>query len=102
MDNKILTVAIDAVRGRSMGNYTAADASDALRNAFIAIAKDIKATEVTSVAFVRKHSLQSPSSVQNAIRNLLKLQMITYQQRGKTKIYSISDRFLQMWISRKY
>lgn len=35
MDNKILTVAIDAVRGRSMGNYTAADASDALRNAFI-------------------------------------------------------------------
>lgn len=35
MDNKILTVAIDAIRGRSMGNYTAADTSDALRNAFI-------------------------------------------------------------------
>lgn len=35
MDNKILTVAIDAVKGRSMGSYTAADASDALRNAFI-------------------------------------------------------------------
>lgn len=35
MDNKILTVAIDAVKGRSMGNYTAADTSDALREAFI-------------------------------------------------------------------
>lgn len=35
MDKNILTVAIDAVRGRSMGNYTAADTSDALRNAFI-------------------------------------------------------------------
>lgn len=74
----------------------------AQKETLIAIAKDIKASEVTSVAFVKKHSLQSPSSVQNAIRNLLKLQMITYQQRGKTKIYSISDRFLQMWISRKY
>ena len=35
MDKNILTVAIDAIRGRSMGNYTAADTSDALRNAFI-------------------------------------------------------------------
>ena len=35
MDNKILTVAIDAVKGRSMGNYTAADTSESLRNAFI-------------------------------------------------------------------
>lgn len=35
MDNNILSVAIDAVKGRSMGNYTTADTSDALRNAFI-------------------------------------------------------------------
>lgn len=35
MDNKILTVAVDAVRGRAMGNYTAAETSDSLRNAFI-------------------------------------------------------------------
>lgn len=74
----------------------------AQKETLIAIAKDIKASEVTSVAFVRRHSLQSPSSVQNAIRNLLKLQMITYHQSGKTKIYSVSDRFLQMWISKRY
>lgn len=35
MDNTILTVAIDAIKGRSMGNYTAVDTSNALRNAFV-------------------------------------------------------------------
>lgn len=72
------------------------------KETLIAIAKEYKAQEVTSVAFVKKHSLQSPSSVQNAIRNLLKLQIITYTQEDKKKIYTISDRFLQMWINNKY
>lgn len=35
MENTILSVAIDAIRGRSFGQYTAADTSDSLRNAFI-------------------------------------------------------------------
>ncbi|MBR5013778.1 MAG: ATPase [Bacteroidales bacterium] len=79
----------------SLLNYTQ-------KETLIAIAKEGEASEVTSAAFVRKHSLQSPSAVQNAIRNLLNLQMITYRQDGKTKVYSVSDRFLQMWIVRKY
>lgn len=74
----------------------------AQKETLIAIAKEAKASEVTSVAFVKRHSLQSPSSVQNAIRHLLKYQMITYQQDGRTKIYSVSDRFLQMWIVKTY
>lgn len=72
------------------------------KETLIAIAKESEASGVTSAAFVRKHSLQSPSAVQNAIRNLLNLQMITYRQDGRTKVYSVSDRFLQMWIVRKY
>lgn len=79
----------------SLLNYTQ-------KETLIAISKEIKASEVTSAAFIRKHSLQSSSSVQNAIRNLLKLQMITYQQNGKTKTYSVADRFLQIWINNKY
>ena len=79
----------------SLLNYTQ-------KETLIAIAKEGEASEVTSAAFVRKHSLQSPSAVQNAIRNLLNLQMITYRQDGRTKVYSVSDRFLQMWIVRKY
>ena len=74
----------------------------AQKETLIAIAKDVKAYEITSVAFVKKHSLQSPSSVQNAVRHLLKLQMITYNIAGNTKVYSISDRFLGMWIAKKY
>ncbi|MBQ8812177.1 MAG: ATP-binding protein [Bacteroidales bacterium] len=74
----------------------------AQKETLIAIAKDIRAYEITSVAFVRKHSLQSPSSVQNAVRHLLKLQMITYEMDGSTKVYSVSDRFLRMWIAEKY
>lgn len=35
MENNILSVAIDAVKGRAMGNYTADQTSDSLRNAFI-------------------------------------------------------------------
>mgnify|MGYP003503824847 FL=1 len=79
----------------SLLNYTQ-------KETLIAIAKEGEASGVTSAAFVRKHSLQSPSAVQNAIRNLLNLQMITYRQDGRTKVYSVSDRFLQMWIVRKY
>lgn len=74
----------------------------AQKETLIAISKDIKAPEVTSVSFIRRHSLQSPSSVQNAIKNLLKLQIITFQNDGKKKIYSVADRFLQMWINQKY
>lgn len=74
----------------------------AQKEVLIAIAKDVKASEVTSASFVKRHSLQSPSSVQNAIRNLLKQQIITYSQEGRTKVYSVADRFLQMWIERKY
>lgn len=74
----------------------------AQKETLIAIAKDLEAYEITSVAFVRKHSLQSPSSVQNAVRHLLKLQMITYCMGGNMKVYSVSDRFLRMWIAEKY
>lgn len=79
----------------SLLNYTQ-------KETLIAIAKDVEAYEVTSAAFVRRHSLQSPSAVQNAIRTLLNLQMITYRQDGRTKVYSVSDRFLQMWMVRIY
>lgn len=74
----------------------------AQKETLIAIAKEGKATEVTSVAFVKKHALQSPSSVQNAIRNLLRLQIITYETENRKKVYIISDRFLQLWLNNKY
>ena len=72
------------------------------KETLIAIAKEGKASGVTSVAFVKKHALKSPSSVQYAISALLDKQLLTYQNEERTKTYSVSDRFLEMWICKTY
>ena len=72
------------------------------KETLVAIAKEGKTSGVTSVAFVKKHALKSPSSVQFAISILLEKQLITYQSEGRTKVYSIADKFLEMWIRRTY
>lgn len=72
------------------------------KETLVAIAKEGKASGVTSIAYVKKHALKSPSSVQYAISALLEKQLLTYDNDGRTKIYSVSDRFLEMWIKRYY
>ena len=72
------------------------------KETLVAIAKEGKATGVTSVAFVKKHSLKSPSSVQYATNTLLEKQILTYHNEGRKKIYQLSDRFMEMWICRTY
>lgn len=72
------------------------------KETLIAIAKEGKANGVTSVAFVKRHALKSPSSVQYAISALLEKQLLTYENGERTKTYSVSDRFLEMWICRTY
>ncbi|MBO7418989.1 MAG: hypothetical protein J6U14_08670 [Bacteroidaceae bacterium] len=72
------------------------------KETLIAIAKEGRASGVTSTAFVKKYALKSPSSVQYAISSLLEKQLLTYRDVGRTKVYSITDRFLRMWICRVY
>ena len=72
------------------------------KETLVAIAKEGKANAVTSVTFVKKHALKSPSSVQFAISALLEKQLLTYQSEGRTKVYTIADKFLDMWICRTY
>lgn len=72
------------------------------KETLVAIAKEGKSSGVTSVAFVKKHALKSPSSVQFAISILLEKQLLTYQSEGRTKVFSIADKFLEMWIRRTY
>lgn len=72
------------------------------KETLIAIAKEGKASGVTSVAFVKRHALKSPSSVQYAISNLLEKQLLTYEYDKRIKIYSVADRFLQKWICNTY
>ena len=72
------------------------------KETLVAIAKAGKATGVTSVAFIKKNALKSPSSVQYAITTLLDNQILTYEQEGRAKTYSLEDRFLEMWVRRVY
>lgn len=72
--------------------------SEAQKALLIAIAKEGKVSGVTSMAFVRKHSLKSPSTVQSAIRPLLEREIITRED-GK---FSITNRFFSIWINRRY
>ena len=72
------------------------------KETLVAIAKEGKASGVTSVAFVKKHALMSASSVQYAISTLLDNQLLTYEDAERTKIYSVADRFLGYWIRKNY
>ena len=72
------------------------------KEVLIAIAKEGKARGITSVTFVKKYALKSPSSVQYAISTLLEKQLLTYQNEQRLKVYSIADKFLEMWICRTY
>ncbi len=63
-----------------------------------AIAKDGKAKELTSGAFVMKHGLLSASSVQTAAMQLLNKDIITSENR----VYQIYNRFFGLWLAKVY
>lgn len=68
------------------------------RNVLIALAKEGKTESVTSGSFIRKHHLNSASTVQSALRGLLEKDYVT-QEMGKYYVY---DLFLMYWLRREY
>ena len=104
MDEEDIRNALDEVleaRSRSFSNIMN-KLNFKQKETLVAIAKEGKASGVTSVAFVKKHALKSASSVQYAITTLLEDQLLTYEDDGKTKVYSVADRFLGYWIRKNY
>lgn len=71
---------------------------EAQKQLMIAIAKEENAEQVTSIAFCKKHSLKSPSTVQSALRVLH--DKGTVSRKGNT--YSITNRLLRIWLVREY
>lgn len=67
------------------------------RAVFLAIAREGKAEALTSGAFVRRHKLNSVSSVSSALRGLLEKDFIT--QDGNR--YSLYDQFFGLWLKFK-
>lgn len=64
----------------------------------IAIAKEGKAIGVTSADFVKKYTLQTPSSVQSALRYLLEKDLVTQEN----NVFSVYDRFFGIWIKQNF
>ena len=71
---------------------------DAQKKLLIAVAKEGKATQVTSVAFCKKHCMKSPSTVQSALRVLHDKGVI----RKEGEVYSVTNRLLGIWLTMEY
>lgn len=71
---------------------------EAQKQLLIAIAKDGKAQQVTSVAFCKKHSMKSPSTVQSALRVLHDKGIV----RKDGNSYSVTNRLLGIWLAKEY
>lgn len=71
---------------------------EAQKQLMIAIAKEENAEHVTSISFCKKHALKSPSTVQSALRVLH--DRGTVSRKGNS--YSITNRFLRLWLVKEY
>lgn len=71
---------------------------EAQKQLLIAIAKDGQARQVTSVAFCKKHSMKSPSTVQSALRVLHDKGIV----RKDGNSYSVTNRLLGIWLAKEY
>ena len=64
---------------------------------FLAIARDGKASEVTGGKFIKKHKLNSASSISAALKGLLEKDFITMDKH----VYSVYDQFFVLWLKFK-
>ncbi|WP_203558751.1 ATP-binding protein [Bacteroides sp. 51] len=72
--------------------------SERQKEVLFSIAKEGKASEITSADFIKKHGLYSASSVQSAVRQLLEKELVTKEG----AVYQIYDRFFGLWLSKTY
>jgi Predicted ATPase (AAA+ superfamily) len=75
-----------------------ANLTERQKEMLIAIAKEDVATEITSIEFIRKHGLQSASSVQSSVRQLASKEIVLKEQSR----YFIPDRFFAIWLKMTY
>ncbi len=64
------------------------------RDLLVAVGEEGKATKITGMEFVKRHHLNSASSVQKAAQVLTDKQLLTHQQ----GVYEVYDKFLAEWL----
>ncbi len=67
------------------------------RSLFLSIAREGKAKEITSGAFIKRNKLNSASSVSSALKGLLDKDFITEDK----NTYSVYDQFFALWLKFK-
>ena len=70
---------------------------DKQRLLFLAIAKEGKARQITGGDFIKRHNLNSASSVDSALGGLLEKDFITKDR----DVYSLYDQFFILWLKFK-
>lgn len=60
-----------------------------------AIAKEGRATQITSTAFIKRHNLRSASSIQSAIKKLMEYHLVSTSQ----ATYHIDDQLMGLWLN---
>ncbi len=95
----MLPTAIDGVIARQDMSYQEQLANLPLKQKQLlqAIAKEGRVSGITSGAFVKKHKLSSPRSIQAALKPLLKADIVTADN-GQYRIY---DYFFATWLAEK-
>ena len=66
------------------------------RDLLVAVSREGKASQITGMAFVKRHHLSSASSVQKSALALQEKQLLTHQQ----GVYEVYDKFMAEWLRR--
>ena len=72
--------------------------SESQKELLYSIAKEGKASGITSGRYIKNHGLLSPSSVQTAAKQLIEKGIVT----SENNVYYVADRFFGLWMSRVY
>lgn len=61
-----------------------------------AVAREHRARQITSGAFIRRHSLKSASSVQSSIKKLLSYRLVSFDSGD----YFVADQLMRLWLQK--
>ena len=98
-DRQALTLAVNNIIETEMSRYARilSHVPERQQSLLFAIAKEGRVQRIMSGAFLRKYHLTSSSAVQNAIKHLLELDLVTQDDK---KQYAVDDIFLRMYLNK--
>lgn len=94
--SQILDMTVES--GKTVYQSMVSMLSERQKEVLFSIAKEGKASEITSADFIKKHGLYSSSSVQSAVKQLLEKELVTKEG----TVYQVYDRFFGLWLSKAY